>query len=360
MWRIVEDLWGIPYPTEGGCRYCEAVRPRWGIDKHKHNITEVERTIERKFGKIKEILSRTENYGKIDMKMQIELRCTEDELMNTWGIIVNEKIIKVEPLNYKFQEIKKRGIHNAILMDIPIELEEEDLTESLYKTGARYWYRESNKNDNFRYSIRVYFKNEYEQKNAMKEKFEIQGQIFTWLFRHPFRGNFNTNNYNRRNTGNRNGYSNERNNASDREYRYQQRSSGIRCSICKKYNHREEECYFNRDNQQQQRRQRSNNNPELQGNHHQRYNGNDKRRGFNDRRQRQNFKGDNGNRFNQQQDNRYPRRYNGGFNRKQQQQQDDTYGQRDGNFNRRYNGRDNFDKRYEQSYARHTSGNRRY
>ncbi|PKK58091.1 hypothetical protein RhiirC2_823927, partial [Rhizophagus irregularis] len=157
-----------------------------GIDKHKHNITEVERTIERKFGKIKEILSRTENYGKIDMKMQIELRCTEDELMNTWGIIVNEKIIKVEPLNYKFQEIKKRGIHNAILMDIPIELEEEDLTESLYKTGARYWYRESNKNDNFRYSIRVYFKNEYEQKNAMKEKFEIQGQIFTWLFRHPF------------------------------------------------------------------------------------------------------------------------------------------------------------------------------
>ncbi|PKK63306.1 hypothetical protein RhiirC2_812975 [Rhizophagus irregularis] len=125
-----------------------------GIDKHRHNLTEVERTIESKFGKIKEILSRTENYGKIDMKMQIELRCTEDELMNTWGIIVNEKIIKVESLNYKYQEIKKRGIYSATIMDIPIELEEEDLTERLYKTGARYWYRENNKNDNFRYSIR--------------------------------------------------------------------------------------------------------------------------------------------------------------------------------------------------------------
>ncbi|PKK46111.1 hypothetical protein RhiirC2_803836, partial [Rhizophagus irregularis] len=215
--------------------------------------------------------------------------------MNTWGIIVNEKIIKVEPLNYKSQEVKKRGIHSAIIMDIPIELEEEDLTERLYKTGARYWYRENNKNDNYRYSIRVYFKNEYEQKNAMKEKFEIQGQIFTWLFRHPFRGNFNSNEYNSRKRGNTNGYGNGRNNARDRGIRYQQRSTGNRCSICKKNNHREEECYFNRDNQQQQRRHRSNNNSEFQENSQRRYNGNDNRRGFNDRRQRQNFKGYNGN-----------------------------------------------------------------
>ncbi|PKK61870.1 hypothetical protein RhiirC2_791195 [Rhizophagus irregularis] len=128
-----------------------------GIDKNAHNLTEVERSIEERFGKIKEITSRTENYGKIDMKIQIELRCTEDDLMNTWGIIVNEKIIKVEPMNYKVHEIKKRGMHSATIMDIPIEIEEEDLTEQLYKTGARYWYRENNRSNDFKYSMRDRF-----------------------------------------------------------------------------------------------------------------------------------------------------------------------------------------------------------
>ncbi|PKK71591.1 hypothetical protein RhiirC2_778234 [Rhizophagus irregularis] len=138
-----------------------------GIDKNAHDMTEVEKTIEKKFGKIKEVISRMENYGKINMKIQVELRCTEDELMNTWGIIVNEKIIKVEPLNYKVHEIRKRETHSATIMDIPCEIEEEDLTEQLYKTGARYWYREDNKNENFKYSIRVYFKDEREQKTTI-------------------------------------------------------------------------------------------------------------------------------------------------------------------------------------------------
>lgn len=168
-----------------------------GIDKNAHNLLDIEKTIENKFGKIKDIISRTEHYGKIDIKISIELRCTEADLMNTWGIIVNEKMIKVEPMNYKINEIKKRGIHNATIMDIPIEIEKEDLTEQLYKAGARYWYRKNNKEDTFKYSIRAYFKDAYEQKEAIKKKIKIEGQILTWLFRHPFRGNFN-NNYNRR------------------------------------------------------------------------------------------------------------------------------------------------------------------
>ncbi|PKC71217.1 DNase I-like protein [Rhizophagus irregularis] len=55
-------------------------------------------------------------------------------------------------------------------MDVPIEIDEEDLTEQIYHTGAKYWYRENGRNKNFSYNIRVYFKNEKEQRAAIEKK----------------------------------------------------------------------------------------------------------------------------------------------------------------------------------------------
>lgn len=58
--------------------------------------------------------------------------------MNTWGIIVEEQMINVNPLNYRISDVNNRENICATIMDIPVEVEESEFTSILNKTEARY------------------------------------------------------------------------------------------------------------------------------------------------------------------------------------------------------------------------------
>ncbi|PKY34288.1 hypothetical protein RhiirB3_475964, partial [Rhizophagus irregularis] len=208
------------------------------------DINEVIEAIERKLGKMQKISQQGKQYGKINLKLVMEIRCTEEELMNTWGILLKNRMIKIEPINYKNHVIRQRGKISASVLDIPNEIDELEVAKILRQTGTRYWYKSNNKNKRS-YQMNVYFNNEEDRKAAIGRKIKIKDQIFTWFFRAETGGrqqsNFRQQGSNFRQQGRFNG-------------RYQGQSynrsfdNRARCYICKKNNHNANECYFNNDN----------------------------------------------------------------------------------------------------------------
>jgi hypothetical protein len=169
------------------------------------NEKKIKNKLEEKFGKITKIISKSESHDKISMKIEMKITCSEENLMNTWGIIVGNQMINVEPINYNNKEIKSRGEICATIIDIPKEIEESKFTDILKETGARYWYRVNDRNDEKKYRIVILFNNKNERKTAIENyKLEIEGNTFTWFFcdednhRNQFR------NYNNRSQNNNN------------------------------------------------------------------------------------------------------------------------------------------------------------
>ncbi|PKK63846.1 hypothetical protein RhiirC2_788329 [Rhizophagus irregularis] len=183
---------------------------------------------------MQKILQQGKQYGKINLKLVMEIRCTEDELMNTWGILFKNRMIKIEPINYKNHVIKQRGKISASMIDIPNEINELEVAKILRQTGARYWYKLANRNKRT-YQMNVYFNNEEVRREAIGRKIKIKDQIFTWFFQAEKGGQQQSNfrqqgNFNSRYQG----------------QRYNRRFDiRARCYICKKNNHIASECYFN-------------------------------------------------------------------------------------------------------------------
>ncbi|PKY51901.1 hypothetical protein RhiirA4_469210 [Rhizophagus irregularis] len=142
-----------------------------GIDKKYTDIEEVTKELEKKLGKIIDIKGKEKLGGKISMRVTMEIKCTEEELLNTWGILVNGRLIKVEPENYKHHVIKQRGRINASILDIPKEIDEVNFTKQLKEARARYWYK-LNDNNGF-YKIIAYFNNKEDRNRAIKATEDI-------------------------------------------------------------------------------------------------------------------------------------------------------------------------------------------
>ncbi|GBC19332.1 uncharacterized protein OCT59_024650 [Rhizophagus irregularis] len=226
-----------------------------GIDE-KMDINEVIEAVERKLGKMQKISQQGKQYGKINLKLVMEIRCTEEELMNTWGILLKNRMIKIEPINYKNHVIRQRGKISASVLDIPNEIDELEVAKILRQTGARYWYKSNNKNKRS-YQMNVYFNNEEERKAAIGRKIKIKDQIFTWFFRAESGGrqqsNFRQQGSNFRQQGRFNGrYQGQNYNRSF--------DNRARCYICKKNNHNANKCYFNNDNNKNTNEHRSHRN----------------------------------------------------------------------------------------------------
>ncbi|CAB4418814.1 unnamed protein product [Rhizophagus irregularis] len=111
------------------------------IDKKYMDLDDVIKAIENKFGKMLDIQQREKNGRMISLKLAMEIKCTEDELLNTWGILIKNKMIKVELINYKYHVIRQRGRTTANIMDIPNEIDEQAFTKILKETEARYWFK---------------------------------------------------------------------------------------------------------------------------------------------------------------------------------------------------------------------------
>ncbi|RGB24603.1 hypothetical protein C1646_772824 [Rhizophagus diaphanus] len=79
-----------------------------GIDESKVNIQDVNDELEKKIGKIISIKNRTSQGGKVNMKLVMNIQCTEEELMNTWGLFINGRIIKIEPKTIKSRDQPNR------------------------------------------------------------------------------------------------------------------------------------------------------------------------------------------------------------------------------------------------------------
>ncbi|PKY55305.1 hypothetical protein RhiirA4_503926 [Rhizophagus irregularis] len=152
-----------------------------GIDEKYTDLDDVTKELEKKLGKIVTTKSKEIIGGKISMRLVMDIKCTEEELLNTWGILVNGRLIKVEPENYKRQVINQRGKINASIIGIPNEIKETNFSEQLKDAGARYWYRLNDRNGT--YKIIAYFNNKEERTRAISRKIKINDQIFTWFFR---------------------------------------------------------------------------------------------------------------------------------------------------------------------------------
>ncbi|PKY49240.1 hypothetical protein RhiirA4_527225 [Rhizophagus irregularis] len=151
-----------------------------GIDENHTDIDEVTKELEKNLGKIVSTKRKEIFGGKISMRVVMDIKCTEEELLNTWGILVNGRLIKVAPENYKSHVIDQRGKINASIIGIPNEIEETAFTKQLKDAGARYWYKLNDKNGI--YKIIVYFNNKEERTRAISKKLKINEQIFTWFF----------------------------------------------------------------------------------------------------------------------------------------------------------------------------------
>ncbi|PKK57233.1 hypothetical protein RhiirC2_858297 [Rhizophagus irregularis] len=207
-----------------------------GIDGENTDINEVIQAIEDKLGKLKKVTQKTGNGKWISMKLEMEITCTEDELFNTWGVLVRNKMIKIEPMNYKYHMIKQRGRIMAEIIDIPNDINETTFSKILKTTSARYWFKTNNKTKGT-YNMKIYFNNEDDRKQAINKKIKIDGKIFTWFFRTG--------------SGRQNNFRNERRNDNGFGKRFQEemynggKDKRTRCNICKKNNHITDECYFN-------------------------------------------------------------------------------------------------------------------
>ncbi|PKB93047.1 hypothetical protein RhiirA5_387426, partial [Rhizophagus irregularis] len=193
---------------------------------------------------MQKISQQGKQYGKINLKLVMEIRCTEEELMNTWGILLKNRMIKIEPINYKNHVTRQRGKISASVLDIPNEIDELEVAKILRQTGARYWYKSNNKNKRS-YQMNVYFNNEEDRKEAIGRKIKIKDQIFTWFFRAETgrrqQSIFRQQGSNFRQQGSYNSrYQGQRYNRS-----FKNRE---RCYICKKNNHNANKCYFNNNN----------------------------------------------------------------------------------------------------------------
>ncbi|PKY31996.1 hypothetical protein RhiirB3_449890 [Rhizophagus irregularis] len=153
-----------------------------GIDEKHTDIDEVMKELEKKLGKIIDIKTKDKIRGIVNMRIVMRIKCTEEELMNTWGILVNGRLIKVAPENYKNNVINQWGRISANIIDIPFEIDETEFTKQLKDAGARYWYK-LNDNKNGTYKLITYFNNKEERKRATSKKIKIGEQIFTWFFR---------------------------------------------------------------------------------------------------------------------------------------------------------------------------------
>ncbi|PKB96287.1 hypothetical protein RhiirA5_435088 [Rhizophagus irregularis] len=131
----------------------------------KMDINEVIEAVERKLGKMQKILQQGKQYGKINLKLVMEIRCTEEELMNTWGILLKNRMIKIEPINYKNYVTRQRGKISANVLDIPNEIDELEVAKILRQTGARYWYKSNNKNKRSSNFYLVFFGQKQEDDN---------------------------------------------------------------------------------------------------------------------------------------------------------------------------------------------------
>ncbi|UZO02584.1 uncharacterized protein OCT59_021063 [Rhizophagus irregularis] len=226
-----------------------------GIDE-KMDINEVIEAVERKLGKMQKISQQGKQYGKINLKLVMEIRCTEEELMNTWGILLKNRMIKIEPINYKNHVIRQRGKISASVLDIPNEIDELEVAKILRQTGARYWYKSNNKNKRS-YQMNVYFNNEEERKAAIGRKIKIKDQIFTWFFRAESGGRQQSNFRQQGSNFRQQGRFNSRYQGQNYNRSFDNRA---RCYICKKNNHNANKCYFNNDNNKNTNEHRSHRN----------------------------------------------------------------------------------------------------
>ncbi|UZO08314.1 uncharacterized protein OCT59_028572 [Rhizophagus irregularis] len=222
-----------------------------GIDGENTDINEVIQAIEDKLGKLKNVTQKIGNEKWISMKLEMDIKCTEDELFNTWGVLVKNKMIKIKPMNYKYHIIKQRGRIMAEILDIPNKIDETTFSKILKTTSARYWFKINNRTKGT-YNMKIYFNNEEDRKQAISKKIKIDGKIFTWFFRTG--------------SGRQNNFRNERRNDNGFGKRFQQemydgrKAERSRCNICKKNNHITDECYFNNRNRTHENRRNRNDN----------------------------------------------------------------------------------------------------
>uniref|UniRef100_U9T174 Endonuclease/exonuclease/phosphatase domain-containing protein n=1 Tax=Rhizophagus irregularis (strain DAOM 181602 / DAOM 197198 / MUCL 43194) TaxID=747089 RepID=U9T174_RHIID len=136
-----------------------------GIDETYVDLNELMHKLEQRLGRIIDTKSKTKTGKTTNMRIEMEIKCTEEELLNTWGILINGKMIKIEPENYKNHVIKQRGRISASIMDIPEETNEKELAKQIKKAGARYWYKAQSRKRGT-YNIIAFFNNMEERKIA--------------------------------------------------------------------------------------------------------------------------------------------------------------------------------------------------
>jgi hypothetical protein len=304
-----------------------------GIDGENTDIDEVIQAIEDKLGKLKNVTQKTRNGKWISMKLEMDIKCTEDKLFNTWGVLVNNKMIKIEPMNYKYHMIKQRGRIMAEILDIPNEIDETTFSKILKTTSARYWFKTNNRTKGT-YNMKIYFNNEEDRKQAISKKIKIDGKIFTWFFRTG--------------SGRQNNFRNERRNENGFGKRFQQemydgrKTERSRCNICKKNNYTTDECYFNnRYKTHGNRRNRNDNWNETYGHRKGRY---DNEGNFRFDTQQQHSNEHDGNRYNAHRGKHtHPRRrFNDNYNR--ENGRDENRGNRQNFYyhQQRYNGNNDY------------------
>ncbi|UZO11194.1 uncharacterized protein OCT59_002766 [Rhizophagus irregularis] len=324
-----------------------------GIDGKTTDINEVIQAIENKLGKLKNVTQQTGNEKWISMKLEMDIKCTEDELFNTWGVLVKNKMIKIEPMNYKYHIIKQRERIVADILNIPNEIDETTFSKILKTTSLRYWFKTNNRTKGT-YNMKIYFNNEEDRKQTISRKIKIDGKNFTWFFQTAPRR--------------QNNFRNERRNDNELGKRFQQemhdgrKAKRSRCDICKKNNHITDECYFNNRNRtHENRRNRNDNWNEAYRHRKGRYDNEGK---FRYNMQQQPFNEHNDNRYNayiKRGKHTHPRsRFNDNYNR--ENGRDETRGNRQSFYHQqqRYNGNNDYNNNDHNTDRYNENGNNNY
>jgi hypothetical protein len=312
---------------------------------------EIYSKVEENFGKIIRFISKTETNDAITTKLEIQVTCSDEELMNNWGIIIGNQMINIEPINYKEREIRQRGDITATIMDIPEDIDLGKFIQLLHSTNAKTWYKVKERH-NSKYKIVVLFNNKEDRRKAIaNHKIEIEGIKLTWFFRDEDNfSNQNTQNnkYNRRPDTR---YYQQKNNMSQHRY--------TRCKICNRNNHTTESCFHNKERKRYQKT-----NPRIyesrkyDNNPH-----NNRRRSENERRNNYNFPNGNERRYNSRQyqsDNDYRKIQQISYNERSNTRRINQ--QFDGKNSITYNQgrREQYDRRYTTNYRDSGHGNRSY
>ncbi|RIA96981.1 hypothetical protein C1645_856011 [Glomus cerebriforme] len=162
----------------------------------------------------------------IDVEVEVEVQIPDTKFRDIWSIACNGYRIEVQQMNTDSEEMfKKRRRFSVKIKNLPPNTTDQHLEGDLLTRHAKYW--KVYKVNEERMEALVLFKSEKDKNLATSKKVKVNNKEYEWWMGEQYRQQ-------------------QQQQTQHRDQDHGRRYRGNYCGICKKNNHRMQDCYFNK------------------------------------------------------------------------------------------------------------------